>query len=253
MDLQLTGSACSSPAAPAASAAPSSRRSPTRAPPSGSAPGAGGGRGDRGGAARAGRACAASGRRRRRGGARRVGGRVRRRRSAGSTPWSPTSARWRSRTPRRTGSASFNVDLMHTVRLVQAALPHLEAATPRLDRRDLQRLRARVGLRLGALRDHEDRDRRLHPGPRRPAGRHGVRANTVSPGNTYFEGGVWADDRAERPGALRDRGGAQPDRADGNAGGGRAGRWSFLASPVAGRISGTNLVVDGALTRGIQL
>jgi NAD(P)-dependent dehydrogenase (short-subunit alcohol dehydrogenase family) len=27
----------------------------------------------------------------------------------------------------------------------------------------------------------------------------------------------------------------------------------FLASPVAGRISGTNLVVDGALTRGIQL
>jgi 3-oxoacyl-[acyl-carrier protein] reductase len=27
----------------------------------------------------------------------------------------------------------------------------------------------------------------------------------------------------------------------------------FLASPVASRISGTNLVVDGALTRGIQL
>ena len=27
----------------------------------------------------------------------------------------------------------------------------------------------------------------------------------------------------------------------------------FLASPVASRISGTNLVVDGALTRGIQV
>jgi len=27
----------------------------------------------------------------------------------------------------------------------------------------------------------------------------------------------------------------------------------FLASPKARRISGTNLVVDGALTRGIQL
>jgi hypothetical protein len=27
----------------------------------------------------------------------------------------------------------------------------------------------------------------------------------------------------------------------------------FLASPRAGRVSGTNLVVDGALTRGIQL
>ena len=27
----------------------------------------------------------------------------------------------------------------------------------------------------------------------------------------------------------------------------------FLASPRAARVSGTNLVVDGALTRGIQL
>jgi NAD(P)-dependent dehydrogenase (short-subunit alcohol dehydrogenase family) len=27
----------------------------------------------------------------------------------------------------------------------------------------------------------------------------------------------------------------------------------FLASPVASRVSGTNLVVDGALTKGVQL
>jgi 3-oxoacyl-[acyl-carrier protein] reductase len=27
----------------------------------------------------------------------------------------------------------------------------------------------------------------------------------------------------------------------------------FLASPLASRVSGTNLVVDGALTRGVQL
>ena len=27
----------------------------------------------------------------------------------------------------------------------------------------------------------------------------------------------------------------------------------FIASPAAGRVSGTNLVVDGALTRGVQL
>jgi NAD(P)-dependent dehydrogenase (short-subunit alcohol dehydrogenase family) len=27
----------------------------------------------------------------------------------------------------------------------------------------------------------------------------------------------------------------------------------FLASPIASRVSGTNLVVDGALTRGVQL
>jgi NAD(P)-dependent dehydrogenase (short-subunit alcohol dehydrogenase family) len=28
---------------------------------------------------------------------------------------------------------------------------------------------------------------------------------------------------------------------------------AFLASPVASFVSGTNLVVDGALTRGVQL
>ena len=33
----------------------------------------------------------------------------------------------------------------------------------------------------------------------------GIRANAVSPGNTYFEGGVWAADRAGQPGPVRDR------------------------------------------------
>ena len=32
-----------------------------------------------------------------------------------------------------------------------------------------------------------------------------------------------------------------------------AGPVVFLASPRASRVSGTNLVVDGALTRGVQL
>ena len=37
---------------------------------------------------------------------------------------------------------SLNVDLMHTVRLVRAALPHLEQQRRRVDHRDLQRVRA---------------------------------------------------------------------------------------------------------------
>ena len=57
----------------------------------------------------------------------------------------------------------------------------------------------------------------------------GIRANTVSPGNTYFEGGVWAASKRQ-PGAVRDRGRAQPDRAHGHAGGDR-GAVVFLASP----------------------
>ena len=86
---------------------------------------------------------------------------------------------------------SFEVDLMHTVRPVAGgvAVPRGEHAA--VDRRHLQRLRAGGGLRRRALRHHEDGDRRLHRGTGLPAGQRGVRANVVSPGNTYFEGGVW--------------------------------------------------------------
>ena len=135
-----------------------------------------------------------------------VGRAVGRRVSAASTSSWPTSARWRSRTPRRTGSSASNVDVMHTVRLVKAALPHLEQQRRRLDHRDLQRLRTRVGLRVRPLRDGQDRDHRLRPRPGHAAGRQGIRANTVSPGNTYFEGGVWQQIEQGNPDFFADRG-----------------------------------------------
>jgi NAD(P)-dependent dehydrogenase (short-subunit alcohol dehydrogenase family) len=80
----------------------------------------------------------------------------------------------------------------------------------------------------------------------------GIRANTVSPGNTYFAGGVWESIEGGDPDFFKTAVGLNPT--------GRMGTPQeiaapvvFLASPVASRISGTNLVVDGALTRGIQL
>jgi NAD(P)-dependent dehydrogenase (short-subunit alcohol dehydrogenase family) len=83
------------------------------------------------------------------------------------------------------------------------------------------------------------------------AGR-GVRANVVSPGNTYFTGGVW--DQIEQ---------GQPDLYSSALGLNPTGRMGtpeemaravvFLSSPVSSFTTGTNLVVDGALTRGIQL
>ena len=80
----------------------------------------------------------------------------------------------------------------------------------------------------------------------------GIRANAVSPGNTYFEGGIWPRIERDMPGAVRGGDEAEPD--------GRMGppeevanAVAFLASPAASFITGTNLVVDGALTRGVQL
>ncbi|HEV7950203.1 MAG TPA: SDR family oxidoreductase, partial [Glaciihabitans sp.] len=83
------------------------------------------------------------------------------------------------------------------------------------------------------------------------AGR-GIRANTVSPGNTYFDGGVWQSIEANDPTLFAESLALNPS--------GRMARPEeianavvFLGSSAASFVSGTNLVVDGALTRGVQL
>lgn len=80
----------------------------------------------------------------------------------------------------------------------------------------------------------------------------GIRANTVSPGNTYFEGGVWSGIEANNPALFADALAMNPM--------GRMARPHeiargvvFLASPASSFTTGTNLVIDGALTKGVQL
>ena len=78
----------------------------------------------------------------------------------------------------------------------------------------------------------------------------GIRANTVSPGAVYFEGGVWDRNKTEELGAKKwrkrnpmGRFCAPEEVANGVV---------FLASPAASYISGVNLVIDGAATTRIQ-
>ena len=79
----------------------------------------------------------------------------------------------------------------------------------------------------------------------------GVRANSVSPGTIYFEGGVWHDRERNAPEAYAQALASNPT--------GRMGTPDevakaavFLASPAASFITGTNLIVDGGLTRRVQ-
>jgi NAD(P)-dependent dehydrogenase (short-subunit alcohol dehydrogenase family) len=146
----------------------------------------------------------------------------------------------------------FEVDLMHTVRLATAALPHLEAS--------------RNGS-IVAISSVSGRESDVVSGPygtmktavvgyvsglaMQLAGR-GVRANVVSPGNTYFEGGFWPAVERAAPDVFASALALNPT--------GRMGTPEemaravvFLSSPVSSFTTGTNLVVDGALTRGIQL
>ncbi len=87
---------------------------------------------------------------------------------------------------------SLNVDLMHTVRLVRAAMPHLERsdapsiiAISSVSGRESDFASGPYGTAKTAIVGY------IHGLAMQLADK-GIRANTVSPGNTYFEGGVWA-------------------------------------------------------------
>ena len=148
--------------------------------------------------------------------------------------------------------ASLNVDLMHTVRLVRAAMPHLERsdaasiiAISSVSGRESDFASGPYGTAKTAIVGY------IHGLAMQLAAK-GIRANTVSPGNTYFEGGVWSSIETGDPDLFNAAVDLNPT--------GHMGTCEeivrpvlFLASPAASRISGANLVVDGALTRGIQL
>jgi 3-oxoacyl-[acyl-carrier protein] reductase len=148
--------------------------------------------------------------------------------------------------------ASINVDLMHTVRFVRAALPHLQRSD---------------AASIVAISSVSGRESDFASGPYGTAKTaivgyiHGlafqladqrIRANTVSPGNTYFDGGVWQSIETGNPALYQTAISLNPTGQMGTPEQ-VAAPVVFLASPAASRISGANLVVDGALTRGVQL
>lgn len=148
-------------------------------------------------------------------------------------------------------NAGFQTDIMGTVRVVDAAMPFLEKSAAAciviissVSGREVDFASGPYGAFKAAL-IHYAQGLAFHL-----AGKH-IRANTVSPGNTYFPGGVWEKIELGNPKLFADALALNPT--------GRMGKPEemakavvFLASPAASFITGTNLVVDGALTRGVQ-
>ena len=146
---------------------------------------------------------------------------------------------------------SLRVDLMGTVRMCTAALPFLERSgvasivnISSVSGREADFAGGPYGTAKSAIIAYTAHLAFSHA-------KKGIRANTVSPGNTYFPGGVWESIESGNPGLFFEAMGLNPTGRMGTARE-TAAAVIFLASPQASRISGTNLVVDGALTRGIQ-
>jgi NAD(P)-dependent dehydrogenase (short-subunit alcohol dehydrogenase family) len=147
--------------------------------------------------------------------------------------------------------ASFDVDMMHTVRLVNAAMPHLERSDAAsivtissVSGREIDFAAGPYGVFKAAIIHYTQ-------GLAYQLAAKGIRANSLSPGNTYFAGGVWENIEQNVPDlfaqamALNPTGRmAKPEEIARAA--------VFLASPAASFITGANLLVDGALTRGVQ-
>ena len=147
--------------------------------------------------------------------------------------------------------AGFETDMMGTVRLVDAAMPYLEKSDAAsivtissVSGREIDFAAGPYGAFKAAI-IHYTQGLAF-----RLAGQN-IRANSVSPGNTYFDGGVWNQIETGNPGLYADSLALNPtgrmatpeEIANGVV---------FLASPAASFITGTNLVIDGALTRGVQ-
>ena len=148
--------------------------------------------------------------------------------------------------------SGFDVDLMGSVRMVDAALPFLQASKAgaivtisSVSGREIDFAAGPYGAFKAAL-IHYTQGLAFNL-----AGK-GVRANTVSPGNTYFEGGVWNKIKDGNPELYRTALALNPTGRMGTPQE-MANAAVFLASPAASFITGANLVVDGALTKGVQL
>lgn len=147
--------------------------------------------------------------------------------------------------------ANFEIDLLGAVRGVEVLTPHLAASgagsivfissTAAVETFIVPQ--AYNALKAAVLTYSKQLAESLAP--------QGVRANAVSPGPVYFEGGVWP--------AIEQ---AMPDLYKATLAACPMGRMTapedvaravvFLASPAASYISGTNLVVDGGFTKRVQ-
>jgi NAD(P)-dependent dehydrogenase (short-subunit alcohol dehydrogenase family) len=146
---------------------------------------------------------------------------------------------------------AFETDILGSVSMVTAALPFLKASDAAsvvlissVSGREVDMFAEPYGVLKAAL-IHYGKTLSVRHAP------DGIRVNTVSPGNVYFSDGVWGKIERETPEVFAECMAQNP-----------LGRMAtpqevanavvFLASSAASFTTGTDLLVDGGLTRGVQ-
>ena len=147
--------------------------------------------------------------------------------------------------------AALEVDMLGTVRTVEAAMPHLDQS----EAAAIVTVSSTAGVEsFGGVRPYNSIKAALINYTSNLAtvlAERGIRVNCVSPGTIYFEDGVWGQRRREDPERYNFALGLNPT--------GRMGTpeevadaVAFLASPVSSFTTGANLIVDGGLTKRVQ-
>jgi len=142
---------------------------------------------------------------------------------------------------------SFKTDMMHTVNAVAAAVPFLEKSRSPSITLISSVSGFEVDFAAGSYGAIKAALIHYAKGLSRQLVGKGIRVNCVSPGNTYFEGGIWQNIEKNLPDLFASKLKVNPTGKFGTAEE-VANGVVFLSSPMASRISGTNLVIDGALT-----
>lgn len=151
----------------------------------------------------------------------------------------------------KTWRHAFETDLLGSIGMVNAALPALERSAAAaivlissVSGREIDMFAEPYGVLKSAL-IHYGKTLSVRLAPQN------IRVNTVSPGNVYFPDGVWGKIEREAPDVFSQCLAMNPM--------GRMGKPEevaravlFLASKAASFTTGTNLTVDGGLTRAVQ-
>jgi 3-oxoacyl-[acyl-carrier protein] reductase len=146
---------------------------------------------------------------------------------------------------------SWEIDIMGTVAGVEAAIPLLDASKAGA----IVVVGTTGAIEIaGPPRPYASAKAALVPYvkalARNLAGKN-IRANMVSPGNVYFKGGVWNIVEQNNPALFQTMLSRNPMGRMGTPDE-VANAVVFLASPRASFITGTNLIIDGALTQRVQ-